>query len=99
MKKAFPSDQYALHSQVELHGLKPKECIVEVVPRKGEKIIRNEDIISKINEIGNELALVMIGGVNYYSGQVFNMKEITKYGHEVGAYVGFDLAHGVEIFL
>ena len=94
-KKAFPSDQYALHSQVELHGLKPEECIVEVGPRKDEKIIRNEDIISKINEIGNELALVMIGGVNYYSGQVFNMKEITKYGHKVGAYVGFDLAHGV----
>ena len=94
-KKAFPSDQYALQSQVELHGLKPKECIVEVAPRNGEKTIRNEDIISKINEIGNELALVMIGGVNYYSGQVFNMKEITKSGHEVGAYVGFDLAHGV----
>ena len=94
-KKAFPSDQYALQSQVELHGLKPEECIVEVIPRNGEKTIRNDDIISKINEIGNELALVMIGGVNYYSGQVFNMKEITKSGHKVGAYVGFDLAHGV----
>ena len=69
--------------------------IVEVEPREGEQTIRNEDIVSKIKEIGPELALVMIGGVNYYSGQVFDMKTITKAGHEVGAFVGFDLAHGV----
>ena len=94
-KKAFPSDQYALQSQVEIHNLKPEDCIVEVEPREGEQTIRNEDIVSKIKEIGPELALVMIGGVNYYSGQVFDMKTITKAGHEVGAFVGFDLAHGV----
>ena len=97
-KKAFPSDQYALQSQVEIHNLKPEDCIVEVEPRKGEQTIRNEDIVSKIKEIGPELALVMIGGVNYYSGQVFDMKTITKAGHEVGAFVGFDLAHGVGDF-
>ena len=97
-KKAFPSDQYALQSQVEIHNLKPEDCIVEVEPRKGEQTIRNEDIVSKIKEIGPELALVMIGGVNYYSGQVFDMKTITKAGHEVGAFVGFDLAHGVGNF-
>lgn len=94
-KKAFPSDQYALQSQVEIHNLKPEDCIVDVEPREGEQTIRNEDIVSKIKEIGPELALVMIGGVNYYSGQVFDMKTITKAGHEVGAFVGFDLAHGV----
>ena len=94
-KKAFPSDQYALQSQVELHGLKPKECIVEVAPEMARKLLEIKILFQKINEIGNELALVMIGGVNYYSGQVFNMKEITKSGHKVGAYVGFDLAHGV----
>ena len=97
-KKAFPSDQYALQSQVEIHNLKPEDCIVEVEPRKGEQTIRNEDIVSKIKEIGPELALVMIGGVNYYSGQVFDMETITKAGHEVGAFVGFDLAHGVGNF-
>ena len=94
-KKAFPSDQYALHSQIELHNLNPKDCLVEIEPRNGEEIIRNEDILSRIQQIGEELALVMIGGVNYYSGQVFDMKNITKKGHEVGAFVGFDLAHGV----
>lgn len=94
-KKAFPSDQYALHSQIELHNLNPKDCLIEIEPRKGEELIRNEDIISKIQDLGDELALVMIGGVNYYTGQVFDMKNITKTGHEVGAFVGFDLAHGV----
>jgi len=94
-KKAFPSDQYALHSQIELHNLNPKDCLVEIEPRNGEEIIRNEDVLSRIQEIGEELALIMIGGVNYYSGQVFDMKNITKKGHEVGAFVGFDLAHGV----
>ena len=94
-KKAFPSDQYAIQSQVKFHNLNPKESIVEISPREGEHTIRNEDIISKIEELGEELSLVMIGGVNYFTGQVFDMKKITSAGHKVGAYVGFDLAHGV----
>ena len=92
-KKAFPSDQYALQSQVKFHGLNPSECIVEIGPRKGESLIRNEDIINKIEELSDELAMIMIGGVNYFTGQVFDMKSITESGHKIGAKVGFDLAH------
>ena len=91
--KAFPSDQYALESQVKFHGYDPKDAIVEVFPREGEHTLREEDIIAKINEVGEELALVMIGGVNYYTGQRLDMERITKVGHEVGAIVGWDLAH------
>jgi len=91
--KAFPSDQYALESQVKFHGLNPDETIVELFPREGEHHIRTEDILLKIEELDDELALVMIGGVNYYTGQVFPMQEITKMAHEKGAIVGFDLAH------
>jgi len=90
--KAFPSDQYALESQVKFHGLS-NEHLVEIAPRVGENLIRLEDILAKIDELGDELALVMIGGVNYYTGQLFDMKTITEAGHKVGAYVGFDLAH------
>lgn len=92
-KKAFPSDQYALETQVKFHGLNPDVEIVELEERANEVGIRKEDILSKIKELGDSLALVMIGGVNYYTGQVFPMKEITEAGHEVGAIVGFDLAH------
>jgi kynureninase len=92
-KKAFPSDQYALEPQVKFHGLKPEETIVELEVRKGEHYLRNEDILAKIEEVGEELALIMIGGVNYYTGQLFDMKSITTAGHAVGSVVGFDLAH------
>ena len=91
-EKAFPSDQYALASQVAFHGL-PADTLVEVGPRPGEHLIREEDILQKIAELGDELALVMIGGVNYYTGQYFNLQKITAAGHAVGAIVGFDLAH------
>lgn len=92
-EKAFPSDQYMFQSQVTHHGYDPKDAIVEVKRREGEHNIRLEDILSKIEEVGDELALVLFGGVNYYTGQVFDMKTITETGHKVGANVGFDLAH------
>lgn len=92
-EKAFPSDQYMFQTQIKFHGLDPKEVLVEVKRREGEHNLRNEDIIAKINEVGNELALVLIGGINYYTGQVLDMENITKAGHEVGAMVGWDLAH------
>ncbi len=91
--KAFPSDQYALESQVKLHGLNPTDAIVEVSPREGEQTIRTEDIILTIQQNHQSTALVIFGGVNYYTGQVFNMRAITYAAHEVGAYAGFDLAH------
>lgn len=91
--KAFPSDQYALESQVKFHGLDPAEHLIEVHPRAGEQLIHEEDILAKIAEIGDQLALVMIGGVNYYTGQLFDIQKITAAGHAVGAKVGWDLAH------
>ncbi len=91
--KAFPSDQYAIASQVKLHGLDPAEAIIEVSPRTGEVVIQHEDILSAIKEHGDSTALVLFGGVNYYSGQVFNMQAITRAAHEAGALCGFDLAH------
>ena len=90
---AFPSDQYAIESQARMHGLDPAEAIVELVPRPGEYTLRTEDIEAKIAELGNSLATILIGGVNYYTGQAFDMAAITRAGHAVGAYVGFDLAH------
>jgi kynureninase len=91
--KAFPSDQYVLESQVKFHGLSPETDLIEVSPRPGEQLIREEDILAKIHELGDTLALVMIGGVNYYTGQLFDMKSITVAAHHVGAVAGFDLAH------
>ncbi len=92
-EKAFPSDQYLFQSQVNFHGYATEDGIVEVKRRDGEHNIRLEDVLAKIDEVGDELALVLIGGVNYYTGQVFDMKTITEAGHRVGAYVGWDLAH------
>jgi kynureninase len=91
--KAFPSDQYILETQVRHHGLNPDDTIIEISPREGEELIHEEDILKAIKETGDELALVMIGGVNYYTGQLFDMKTIAAAGHAVGAKVGFDLAH------
>jgi kynureninase len=92
-EKAFPSDQYMFQSQVNFHGYKPEDVIMEIKRREGEHNIRLEDVLAKIEEVGEELALVLIGGVNYYTGQVFDMKTITEAGHKQGAYVGWDLAH------
>lgn len=92
-EKAFPSDQYMFQSQVKFHGFDPKDAIVEIKRREGEANIRLEDVLAKIEEVGSELALVLIGGVNYYTGQVFDMKTITAAGQKQGAYVGWDLAH------
>lgn len=91
--KAFPSDQYALQSQLKFHGFNTDGALIEIEPRPGEFHIREEDIYKTIEDNKDTLALIMIGGVNYFTGQVFDMKSITKAGHNVGAIVGFDLAH------
>lgn len=91
--KAFPSDQYALQSQIKFHGLKIEDALIEIEPRQGEYSIRHEDIYEAIEKNKDSLALIMIGGVNYFSGQVFDMKSIVEAGHKAGAIVGFDLAH------
>lgn len=91
--KAFPSDQYALESQLKFHGLSTEEHLIELFPREGEHHLREEDILAEIEKAGDSLALIMIGGVNYYTGQVMPMKKITEAGHKVGAIVGFDCAH------
>ena len=93
-KGAFPSDQYAIKSQIEFHGLSPLDTLIELTPREGESILRTEDIIEAIKDANQELATVIFGNPNYYTGQVFDMQAITNVGHDVGAFVGFDLAHG-----
>ena len=93
--KAFPSDQYAFETQAIHHGFNPETTIIEVSPRDGEQTILHEDIIAAIKEHGNETALVLFSGVNYYTGQVFDMKSITESAHKAGALCGFDLAHAV----
>jgi kynureninase len=91
--KAFPSDQYMLETHVQHHGFDPEEVIVEVTPRPGEYKIQTEDILTAINQHKTELALVLFSGLNYYTGQAFDMKTITEAAHDAGAKVGFDLAH------
>jgi kynureninase len=92
-KGAFPSDQYAVESQMRCHGLDPRECLIELSPREGEATLRTSDIIETIESRSDEIALVLLGGVNYYTGQAFEFKAITEAGHKAGAMVGFDLAH------
>lgn len=92
-EKAFPSDQYAIESQVRYHGFDPKDAIIEIKPRPGEHTIRTEDITDAILLNKDELALVLFGGVNYYTGQFFDIQKITATAHEVDVIAGFDLAH------
>ncbi len=91
--KAFPSDQYTFETHVRHHNFDPALAIVEVSPRPGEHTITTEDILSAIEKNGQSTALVLFGGINYYTGQLFDMGAITKAAQSVGAKVGFDLAH------
>ncbi len=90
---AFPSDQYAMESQARYHGFAYEDAVIEVYPREGEYHLRTEDILKTIEDHGDTVALVMFSGVQYYTGQAFNMKAITEKAHSVGANAGFDLAH------
>jgi kynureninase len=92
---AFPSDMYAMETQALFHGFDPADAIVEIAPRKGEHCIDHSDIEAAIQKHKNNLALVLFGGVNYYTGQYFDLKRIAELAHRVGALVGFDLAHAV----
>jgi kynureninase len=94
-KGAFSSDQYAFESQIKLHGLNLAEALIELTPRPGEVTLRTEDILTAIEEHGPQLALVVFGGVQYYTGQFFNMAKITAAAHRAGAFAGFDLAHAI----
>jgi len=90
---AFPSDQYAVKSQIRFHGLDPEVSLIELTPRAGESCLRDEDIESLIEREGNSIALIMLGGVNYSTGQAFDVARITQVGRARGCIVGFDLAH------
>ena len=92
-KDAFPSDQYAIQSQIEFHGFETKDALIEIAPREGEKVIRDQDIIDSIEKNSDELALIYLGGLNYYTGQAFDMKSIASLGRSKGIMVGFNLAH------
>ena len=91
---AFPSDHYAVQSQIKFHGYDPAECLLEMKPRDGEVVIRTEDVIDKIEKEGDTISLIMFAGVNYYTGQAFEFEKITEAGHKKGCIVGFDHAHG-----
>ena len=91
---AFPSDKYAVESQLRHHGFDHKEGLVLWKPKEGEELLNYEDLETLLEQQGEEIALIMIGGVNYYTGQFFDLKRITKLGHQFGCVVGFDCAHG-----
>jgi len=94
-KGAFPSDQYAVETQCRFHGLDPREAIVEVAPGPGSYTLSTNKILDTINELGETLALVLFSGVQYYTGQLFDIEAITRAGNQVGARVGWDMAHAV----
>src|SRR5688500_11542504 len=91
--KAFPSDQYMLETHIKQRGLDPEDVLIQIKPREGEVLLHEEDIISAIEQHKKELALILLGGVNDYTGQVYDMQKITETGHKAGAKVGLDLAH------
>jgi kynureninase len=90
---AFPSDQYAVKSQIQFHGFDPAHSLIELRPRQGEATLRTDDILSLIDREGDSIALIMLGAVNYSTGQFFDLEAITRAGHAKGCVVGFDLAH------
>ena len=101
-KGAFPSDQYAIESQLKFHGYDKKDALIEIEPLKGKEVIEDEEILNIIEKNGSETALIYLGGINYVSGQLFNMELITKSAKNYGMTVGFNLAHcagNVELFL
>jgi len=92
-KGAFPSDQYAVKSQIRFHGFDPRSGLLELTPREGESSVRDEDVEALIDREGESIALVMLGGVNYATGQIFDMPGVTRLGHRKGCVMAFDLAH------
>ena len=92
---AFPSDIYAVESQIKFHGYNVENSLIKLRPRPGEYTLRTEDIIDVINQEGDTVSLIMLGGVNYYTGQVFDFEQITTTAHAKSIFVGFDLAHAV----
>ena len=94
-KGAFPSDQYAVESQIKFHGLDPRDCLIEFKTENDKNYFNDDNIVKIIQEQGSEIATILIGGVNYYNGQLLDIKRITKWGKKMGSMVGFDLAHAV----
>jgi kynureninase len=92
---AFPSDRYAVETQLKFHGFDPTESLIEWSPRAGETLLNIDDLASILDTQGDEIALLLIGGINYYTGQYLDLKKIAKLGHQYGCKVGIDLAHGV----
>lgn len=92
---AFPSDQYILESQARFHGFDPDEAILEISPRENEHTLRTEDILEKISLHESEIALIMFSGIQYYTGQLFEMQAISAAANQFGIPVGFDLAHAI----
>ena len=91
---AFPSDKYAVESQLKFHGHDPKDSLILWEPREGEELCHFEDLEKIMKTEGDQVALLLIGSTNYYTGQSFPLKKITELGHRHGSKVGFDLAHG-----
>jgi len=91
---AFPSDRYAVQSQLSFHGFDPEEALIEWKPKEGKELLELEDLKSILDSQGDEVALLLIGGVNYYTGQYLDIKKIAELGHAKKCMVGIDLAHG-----